>query len=416
MMRCRMRDVHERHQQRQRPRRGIQARHRRRAAGDRRTARCPGRVPARPVRPLRQARPPAAADPCAARRRNGEVARPVRRDRAAPAPPRRCASTPSACRRAREAKDAYDALEQARVEVVGARFMDGVTPICAPSCRGVRVRRLRPHDPQGPVADRRGAGPAGAGANVRRAGAARRRSACWTSGATRWATAPTQALAEMPRAPGRPDRLRPRRPQAAGGAGPGRSRGRCRTGRAIRGRRRRRRAVRRSRTTPRTARASRESDRTMLGAQPEEMEGEAADEEGPDPRTKPRLPRATTVPAARSRAASGPTRTTRPSIAPTPAPFDEEIDAEELCDPDELSRLRQQLDQQLQHLQGVISEAGQPAAAPPAGAADPVLGVRPRGGHAGCRPARPRGDQPDAGAVLQARAAKPSFATPSSAC
>ncbi|HQU01867.1 MAG TPA: cobaltochelatase subunit CobT, partial [Acetobacteraceae bacterium] len=35
---------------------------------------------------------------------------------------------------------------------------------------------------------------------------------------------------------------------------------------------------------------------------------------------------------------------------------DEEIAAEELCDPDELSRLRQQLDQQLQHLQGVVSK------------------------------------------------------------
>ncbi|CAN0300395.1 unnamed protein product [Discosporangium mesarthrocarpum] len=35
--------------------------------------------------------------------------------------------------------------------------------------------------------------------------------------------------------------------------------------------------------------------------------------------------------------------------------FDEVVDAEELCDPDELSRLRQQLDQQLGHLQSVIS-------------------------------------------------------------
>ena len=34
--------------------------------------------------------------------------------------------------------------------------------------------------------------------------------------------------------------------------------------------------------------------------------------------------------------------------------FDEEIAAEDLCDADELSRLRQQLDQQLQHLQGVV--------------------------------------------------------------
>ena len=36
--------------------------------------------------------------------------------------------------------------------------------------------------------------------------------------------------------------------------------------------------------------------------------------------------------------------------------FDEEVGAEELCDPEELSRLRQQLDHQLQHLQGVVSK------------------------------------------------------------
>ncbi len=36
--------------------------------------------------------------------------------------------------------------------------------------------------------------------------------------------------------------------------------------------------------------------------------------------------------------------------------FDEEIAAEDLCDAEELARLRQQLDQQLQHLQGVISK------------------------------------------------------------
>lgn len=35
--------------------------------------------------------------------------------------------------------------------------------------------------------------------------------------------------------------------------------------------------------------------------------------------------------------------------------FDEEADAAELCDPDELARLRQQLDQQLSSLQGVVS-------------------------------------------------------------
>ncbi len=36
--------------------------------------------------------------------------------------------------------------------------------------------------------------------------------------------------------------------------------------------------------------------------------------------------------------------------------YDEEIDAEDLCDPEELSRLRQQLDQQLQHLHAVVAK------------------------------------------------------------
>ncbi|MCH8228163.1 MAG: hypothetical protein IIC63_07095 [Proteobacteria bacterium] len=35
--------------------------------------------------------------------------------------------------------------------------------------------------------------------------------------------------------------------------------------------------------------------------------------------------------------------------------FDEVVEAETLCEPDELARLRQQLDQQLSHLQGMIS-------------------------------------------------------------
>ena len=49
-------------------------------------------------------------------------------------------------------------------------------------------------------------------------------------------------------------------------------------------------------------------------------------------------------------------------------------------------------------------QACQPAAAPPAGAADACLGVRPGRGPAGRRAAVARGGEPDAGAVLQARA------------
>ena len=95
----------------------------------------------------------------------------------------------------------------------------------------------------------------------------------------------------------------------------------------------------------------------MLGAQPEEMEGEASDDEsgeegeedaaaaegddkpgGPQPRREKPLPD-------NENAYKFFTRQ-----------FDEEIDAEDLCDPEELSRLRQQLDQQLQHMQAVVSK------------------------------------------------------------
>jgi cobaltochelatase CobT len=95
---------------------------------------------------------------------------------------------------------------------------------------------------------------------------------------------------------------------------------------------------------------------SMLGAQPEQMEGEASDDQGeeseedaaavegddrpggPQPRRERELPDSTVAYRAYTRT------------------FDEEILAEELCDADELTRLRQQLDQQLQHLQGVVSK------------------------------------------------------------
>ena len=94
----------------------------------------------------------------------------------------------------------------------------------------------------------------------------------------------------------------------------------------------------------------------MLSASPEEMEGEASDDqsgelddeaegkaEGDDQPAgpQPRRDRADIEPPSHYKAFC--------------RQFDEEIDAEDLCDPDELARLRQQLDQQLQHLQGVVS-------------------------------------------------------------
>ncbi|HUC16673.1 MAG TPA: cobaltochelatase subunit CobT [Acetobacteraceae bacterium] len=91
----------------------------------------------------------------------------------------------------------------------------------------------------------------------------------------------------------------------------------------------------------------------LLGASTEEAEGEASDEGeesedaaaegdeqpgGPQPRREP-------IHGGHEGAYRAYTRI-----------FDEEIAAEELCDPEELARLRQQLDQQLQHLHGVVSK------------------------------------------------------------
>jgi cobaltochelatase CobT len=96
---------------------------------------------------------------------------------------------------------------------------------------------------------------------------------------------------------------------------------------------------------------------SMLGAQPEEMEGEGAEDDGSEAEDD------------EAAAAEGDDRPGGPQprrekplvdnenvYKPYTRAFDEEISAEDLCDPEELSRLRQQLDQQLQHLQGVVAK------------------------------------------------------------
>ncbi len=96
---------------------------------------------------------------------------------------------------------------------------------------------------------------------------------------------------------------------------------------------------------------------SMLGVQPEQMDGEAAGDEDAEQADE------------ESAAAEGDDRPGGPQLRRDRPPvdtetsyrafsrnFDEEIAAEDLCDTDELSRLRQQLDQQLQHLQGVVAK------------------------------------------------------------
>ncbi len=96
---------------------------------------------------------------------------------------------------------------------------------------------------------------------------------------------------------------------------------------------------------------------SVLGAQPEEMDGEAADDEGAEDADE-------DAAAAEGEDRPGGPQPRRDRDLPDHEHsyraysrlFDEEISAEDLCDPDELARLRQQLDQQLQNLQGVVSK------------------------------------------------------------
>ena len=101
-----------------------------------------------------------------------------------------------------------------------------------------------------------------------------------------------------------------------------------------------------------------ESDaESMLGAQPEEMESDTAEEEGQEDADD------DSATAEGEDRPGGPQQQREKPVADDHQGYkayskttDEEIEAEDLCDADELSRLRQQLDQQLQHLQGVVSK------------------------------------------------------------
>jgi cobaltochelatase CobT len=95
---------------------------------------------------------------------------------------------------------------------------------------------------------------------------------------------------------------------------------------------------------------------SMLGAQPEEMEGEAADDDGSDAEEEAAVAEGDDRPGGPQPRRERPNPDSDAVYRAYTRQHDEEIEAEDLCDPDELTRLRQQLDQQLQHLQGVISK------------------------------------------------------------
>ena len=95
---------------------------------------------------------------------------------------------------------------------------------------------------------------------------------------------------------------------------------------------------------------------SMPGAQPEEMEGEAADDDGSDSEEEAAVAEGDDRPGGPQPRRERPNPDSDAVYRAYTRLYDEEVNAEDLCDADELSRLRQQLDQQLQHLQGVISK------------------------------------------------------------
>ena len=96
---------------------------------------------------------------------------------------------------------------------------------------------------------------------------------------------------------------------------------------------------------------------SMLGAQPEQMEGEASDDEAAeDAEDDGAAAEGDDRPGGPQPRRERPSGETEGSYKPYTRAFDEEVSAEVLCDADELSRLRQHLDQQLQHLSGVVAK------------------------------------------------------------
>jgi cobaltochelatase CobT len=95
---------------------------------------------------------------------------------------------------------------------------------------------------------------------------------------------------------------------------------------------------------------------SMQGAEPETMEGEAAEEEAQDSEEEGAAAEGDEKPGGPQARKDPPQTDDASRYRAFVTQFDEVVEADDLCDPDELTRLRQQLDQQLQHLQGVVSK------------------------------------------------------------
>jgi cobaltochelatase CobT len=102
--------------------------------------------------------------------------------------------------------------------------------------------------------------------------------------------------------------------------------------------------------------AQAQDQESMLGAQPETMQGEAAEEEAQESEDEGAAAEGDDKPGGPQQRREVPQTDDASRYHPFTTTFDEVIEADDLCDPEELGRLRQQLDQQLSHLQGVVSK------------------------------------------------------------
>ncbi len=255
----------------------------------------------------------------------------------------------------REAKDAYDALEQARVEVVGSKHMDGVAgnlrarlaeeceaegydrmtrkdqlPISA--ALALLLREKMSGEPSPPAAQKvldlwRDSLGEKADAAIEEMAATRDSQVDFTRAARKLLAAMDLAEAEVDAQPEDHD-------EGQDGDQSGQQ------------------------DNSQEGEGQSESDtESMLGAQPEEMEGEASDDQtGDEAEEDAAAAEGDDKPGGPQPRRDRPLADNENAYRAFTRQYDEEVAAEDLCDSEELGRLRQQLDQQLQHLQGVVSK------------------------------------------------------------
>ncbi len=101
---------------------------------------------------------------------------------------------------------------------------------------------------------------------------------------------------------------------------------------------------------------SQQQEAPMLAAAPETAEAEGGEDSGDTDDTAEESSEGSEAPAGPQQHRNQPPGDDKTAYRAFTRAFDEEVAAEDLCDADELGRLRLQLDQQLQHLQALVSK------------------------------------------------------------